>query len=242
MSGPAMGNSRQHRKGRVGAPPYKKPRFSLSGSVLWGLSILSFFLFVQAVAKENAFLNAPDWLSKWKVLSAEAATTLLVGFATLMVARRQFALTIKPILSVSISALDGGDDDDKKILLDRVPTHWQATLHNRGSGMATIKKLNYFVRYRKDHQIVEAELKRDELFDLLIQHGFVESKDFRIPRIVEEATIESQATVLLFAYNKAIFHAFWIEGQFEYASVLGDWYLKDVPCLSHESPLKPASD
>lgn len=233
---------RRLRKGGVGSGPYKKLKLSLSGLALWGLSLLSLLLFVQAVAKDNAErLKPPQWLTDWKLLSSEAATTLVLGFATVMVARRQFALTIKPILSVSISALDGGDDDDKKVLLDGVPTHWGATMHNRGSGMATIKKLNYFVRYEKDGKRVENEVTRDELRHILIKAGFVEFKDFRLPRIVEEATIESQASVLLFAYNKAIFHAFWIEAEFEYTSVLGDWYLKDLPCVSHESTLNPAN-
>jgi hypothetical protein len=239
MNGPVGENQRALRKGGIDSAAYKKPRFSFSATVLWGLSLFSLLLFVQAVAKDNKDLwKVPVWLSSWKVLSSEAATTLLVSFITLMVVRGQYALTTKPIFTITISPLDGGDDDDKKVLLANAPTHWRATLRNRGAGTATIKKLNYFVRYKKDGHLLETELTRDELFEILIAAGYIESVDFRLPRIVVESTLESQGSTLLFAYNKSIFDAFWIEAQFEYTSVLGVWYQKDLPCVSRQSALK----
>lgn len=214
-------------------------RLSVSGFALWSLSIFSLLLFVQAVLKDNKELIAhpPKWLVSWKVLSAEAATTLLAGFITLMAAKLQFQLSTKPVLSVTI----GDDDTEDRELRDHIPTRWRANLRNRGSGMALIKKISYFVRRKTGNLILEAEMNRDELYAILLAAGFVESKDFSLPRIVAEATLESQGSTVLFAYNKAIFDSFWIEAQFEYAGILGDTYLKDVPCLARESALNPAN-
>ena len=231
---------RGKRKGGINCPVHKMWRPSGSGIALWGLLIFFSLLCAQAVVKDNPefFTVLHQRAFQFKLMSAEAATTLLAGFVALMAARWQFRLSTKPVLGVTI----GDDSKEEKELQDQPPTNWRATLRNRGSGSAVIKKISYYVRHKKtDGQIEEWEMNRDELQDCILAAGFAESTEFSLPRIVDESTLEAQGSTVLFAYKKAVFDTFWIEAQFEYAGILGDRYLKDLPCLARESPLNPAN-
>src|SRR5512140_2640101 len=119
----------------------RNPRYSL-------LPLIAVTLLLALLAWEVVRSNVDEQLRRqypWRLsfLGVETTATLAAAFIGLMVARGQFARTVRPTIGYSTRPVTG------ELLKDPGGAGWTVHLYNGGPGMAAVHQVDYRLELRQ---------------------------------------------------------------------------------------------
>ena len=130
--------------------------------------------------------NLPkDMLEKWpwrfQILDLESGSTIATVVAVLIFTRMQYAQTMRPAIGFRARPIGESNELDLRNL-DNVA--WNITVHNRGTGIATVDRIEYLIAAEERSVAKSIEwMAYDEARLALQRFGLVEFKDYRLHRL-----------------------------------------------------------
>jgi hypothetical protein len=171
-----------------------------------------------------------------QILDVGSAVTLLVGVASLLALRNQFALSQRPWLAYSTRWLDS--DQGVELTLARPSLIWVATLTNAGPGTAVIASAKYaaVLATPAGPESVEG-VSGLELIRALGALGHREHLDFGISNISAGFAVPPGGTVRICEIpEESMSWLSRLDIDLLYDSLLGDQYSKKVSCIRQGIP------
>lgn len=126
-------------------------------------------------------MGAAEWPWTIVLLGVAPAATLTGLFATIILARGQFATSMRPNLGWATSFGDGNGLQDAA---------WRCLVLNAGPGIAHISDLRYSIRVEQGSIVEEVtQVSRQAAIEFLERFGVVHGRDFHLTRLVGGAPL-----------------------------------------------------
>lgn len=200
----------------------RRPRWTVV--LLFGLAALSIVLVAQALVRQNVHANGwfprPAW--EWKIVDASAAIPIALTLVSILIARQQLALGLRPYLAYSTDDADDGGTE--------------VTLVNDGKGLAVMRRMTVTLEPRDT--IGELRVSTTKADTLVGLRALDLEDDVDLLFLSAGAPVRGESEVVLCRSTpKGAKVLRRLDVALEFEGVLGDRYRKDVYCVPRAASL-----
>jgi hypothetical protein len=177
---------------RLPGPQQKRHHFAIGILSLYAVLVLIMLMTAQAVIRQNVPEGHRTGFIKLDLISSATGFSLLVGLVTILAVRYNVALGIRPILTYTSQA---GLPERTSTSFGR---SWVVTLRNSGGGVALIRRVEFYVRFRNAAGgRIQGPLDHSEIIALLATQGVHNGKQAWLSRLSDGFALAPDQTHVL---------------------------------------------